>query len=664
MDARSGAGSRRMGAPSRSANDAGSQARGRRGGGSAGRSGRGGQRSDGNRSSRPAARPVPAGRRPAPEPEPQVSELVLPDAITVHDLANLMKRSPIDLIKELMNAGIMANINQVIDRDTATIVAEDMGFTVVEPEAPVVEEVEEEAPTTVTVVQQREYAEDELSQLESRPPVVTILGHVDHGKTSLLDVIRATNVQAGEAGGITQHIGAYQVDVGGKRITFLDTPGHEAFTAMRARGANVTDIAVLVVAADDGVQPQTREAINHARAAHVPIIVAINKVDLPSANVDNAMNQLADLGLVPEDWGGETICVPVSARTRLNIDTLLDNILVVAELSNLRANPQRTPSGHVLESRLDRGQGATATLLVREGTLSVGDTVLAGTAYGRIRAMYDFQGNPTDKVTPSTPVMVTGLREVPTAGEGFEVVESERKAREVVEERLQAARNQTVRPAGALTLEEVYAQAQAGAVQSLNLVLKVDVQGSIEPIRSSLEQLEVGDLKVDFIHTGVGTITESDVMLAVASQAIIVGFNVTVDGAAERQAEADGVQIRTYNIIYRLIEDLQKALEGMLAPEFEEKLQGRATVRQVFSIPRVGVIAGCRVIEGRAVRNAKARVMRDGRMIHEGQVNSLKRFTDDVRDVATGYECGVGIADAKDLQPEDIIEFYTMEIKQ
>jgi len=407
MDARSGAGSKRMGAPSRSMNAAGAQARSRRGGGSSNRPGRGGQRPDSSRSSRPPARPAAPGRRPAPEPEPQVSDLVLPDAITVHDLANLMKRSPIDLIKELMNAGIMANINQVIDRDTATIVAEDMGFTVVEPEAPEVEAAEEEAPATVTMVQQREYSEEELAQLESRAPVVTILGHVDHGKTSLLDVIRATNVQAGEAGGITQHIGAYQVDIDGKRITFLDTPGHEAFTAMRARGANVTDIAVLVVAADDGVQPQTREAINHARAAHVPIIVAINKVDLPTANVDHAMNQLADLGLVPEEWGGETICVPVSARMRLNISTLLDNILVVAELSNLRANPQRSPSGHVLESRLDRGQGATATLLVREGTLAVGDTVLAGTSYGRIRAMYDFQGNPVDKATPSPPAPST-----------------------------------------------------------------------------------------------------------------------------------------------------------------------------------------------------------------------------------------------------------------
>lgn len=661
MDARSAKGNKNLIAPSRAATAHGMQSKSRRSG-SGNRPSRGSQHSDAGRSGRPPARPAQPPRRAAAEPEPQVSTIVLPDMISVHDLASLMKRSPIDLIKELMNAGIMANINQVIDRDTATIVAEDMGFTVAEPEVPVVEEATVEEPTVVTVVQQREYSADELDQLEPRPPVVTILGHVDHGKTSLLDVIRATNVQAGEAGGITQHIGAYQVDIGGRRITFLDTPGHEAFTAMRARGANVTDIAVLVVAADDGVQPQTREAINHARAAHVPIIVAINKIDLPTANPDNVMNQLAELGLVPEDWGGETICVPVSARTKYNIDTLLDSILVVADLSNLRANPQRTPSGHVLESRLDRGQGATATLLVREGTLSVGDTVLAGNSYGRIRAMFDYQGKPIEKATPSMPVVVTGLNEVPTAGDPFVVVESERKAREIVTQRQLEAKEQSARPV-AMSLEEVYARAQEGAVQSLNLVLKADVQGSIEPIRSSLEQLKVGDLKIDFIHTGVGTITESDVMLAVASQAIVVGFNVTVEGAAERVAEANGVQIRTYNIIYRLIEDMQLALEGMLKPEYVEKVQGRAIVRQVFNISRVGPIAGAQVTEGKALRNAKARIYRDGKVIHEGSVSSLKRFTEDVREVATGFECGIGVADAKDMQEGDIIEFYTVEPK-
>jgi len=656
MDARSSSGSKRLGAPSRNQNSSGIVARGRRGGSSS-RS-----RGNTNRGARPAARPAAPPRRPTPEPEPQVSDIVLPDAISVHDLANLMQRSPIDLIKELMNAGIMANINQVIDRDTATIVAEDMGFTVVELEEPEPEAVEEEAPVVVTMVQKREYSDEEREQLKPRPPVVTILGHVDHGKTSLLDVIRATNVQAGEAGGITQHIGAYQVEVQNKLITFLDTPGHEAFTAMRARGANVTDIAVLVVAADDGVQPQTREAINHARAAQVPIIVAINKMDLASANPDHAMNQLADLGLVPEEWGGETICVQVSARTKNNIQSLLDNILVVAELSDLKANPERSPSGHVLESRLDRGQGATATLLVREGTLSLGDTVLAGSCHGRIRAMYDYQGRPIEKATPSTPVVITGLREVPTAGEAFIVVENERKAREIVEQREVRDKGQAVQ-AGAMTLEDFFGRAQAGQAKSLNVVLKADVQGSIEPIRNSLEQLKVGDLKVDFIHVGVGSISESDVMLAVASQAIIVGFNVAADTAAEREAETNDVQIRTYNIIYRLIEDIQLALQGMLEPEYEEVVQGHAVVRQVYNITRVGIIAGSQVTDGKALRSAKARIYRDQKVIHEGSVTSLKRFTEDVREVATGFECGIGVANAKDVKEDDIIEFFTMEVK-
>jgi len=652
MDARSSSGSKRLGAPPRNQHTGSVVARGRRGGSS--------NRSRGNPNR--GARPAPPPRRPTPEPEPQVSDIVLPEAISVHDLANLMQRSPIDLIKELMNAGIMANINQIIDRDTATIVAEDMGFTIIEPEEPEPDVVEEEAPVVVTMVQKREYSDEERAQLRPRPPVVTILGHVDHGKTSLLDVIRATNVQAGEAGGITQHIGAYQVEVQGKLITFLDTPGHEAFTAMRARGANVTDIAVLVVAADDGVQPQTREAIDHARAAQVPIIVAINKIDLASANPDHAMNQLADLGLVPEEWGGETICVPVSARTKHNIQSLLDNILVVAELSDLKANPERSPSGHVLESRLDRGQGATATLLVREGTLSLGDTVLAGSCHGRIRAMYDYQGKPVDKATPSTPVVVTGLREVPTAGESFVVVESERKAREIVEQRQVETKSQAVQT-GAMTLEDFFGRAQAGQAKSLNVVLKADVQGSIEPIRNSLEQLKVGDLKVDFIHVGVGSISESDVMLAVASQAIIVGFNIVADAAAEREAEANGVQIRTYNIIYRLIEDIQLALQGMLEPEYEEVVQGHAVVRQVYNISRVGIIAGSQVSDGKALRNAKARIYRDAKLIHEGAVSSLKRFTEDVREVATGFECGIGVANAKDVKEDDIIEFYTMEVK-
>jgi translation initiation factor IF-2 len=588
-------------------------------------------------------------------------DIELPQAITVRELADMMQRSPIELIKELMNAGVMANINQQIDYDTAAIVAEDMGYHVVEQTAPepLVEEQPEAAP--VATRKKREYAEDELSQLRSRPPVVTILGHVDHGKTSLLDVIRSTSVQASEAGGITQHIGAYQVDVNGQRITFLDTPGHEAFTAMRARGASVTDIAVLVVAADDGVQPQTREAIDHARAAQVPIIVALNKIDLASANPDYVKQQLSDLGLVPEDWGGETICVPVSARTKEGIGTLLDNILIVAEMADLKANPRRTPEGVVVEGRLDRARGSTATLLVQEGTLQAGDTIVIGLTYGKIRAMFDYTGAILEKAGPSTPAVVIGLRDVPGAGDTFTVVENERKAREISEQRVEERHLKGARTTAVLSLEDVYTQAQAGKVHSLNLILKADVQGSLEPIRNSLQQIAVKDLSVDFVHEGVGTIAESDVMLAVASSAVIIGFSVGVDPSAERLAEAEGVDIRIYDIIYRVIEDVEKALTGMLEPEYEDVLQGRAIVRQVYNITRVGLIAGSQISEGRGLRSATARVMRAGKQVHQGRVSSLKRFTEDVREVGPGLECGIGVDGANDIQVDDIIEFYTRE---
>lgn len=613
----------------------------------------------------------PSAARPAPEPrveatrqkpKPASLDIELPQRITIRELADLMQRSPIELIKELMNAGVMANINQQIDYDTAAIVAEDMGFHVVEQTAPepIVEEQQEAAPAPTR--KRREYAEDEIRQLRQRPPVVTILGHVDHGKTSLLDVIRRTSVQASEAGGITQHIGAYQVDVNGQRITFLDTPGHQAFTAMRARGASVTDIAVLVVAADDGVQPQTREAIDHARAAQVPIIVALNKIDLASANPDRVKQQLSDLGLVPEDWGGETICVPVSARSKEGIPALLDNILLVAEMSDLKANPRGTPEGVVVEGRLDRTRGSTATLLIQEGTLQAGDAIVVGQTYGKIRAMFDHRGDPLEKAGPSTPVVVIGLRDVPGAGDTFVSVESERKARDMAEQRTQEARLRSTHTAAHLTLEDVYSQAQAGKVHSLNLILKADVQGSIEPIRTSLEQIEVKDLSVSFVHEGVGTIAESDVMLAIASDAIIIGFSVGIDPSAERLAEAEGVDIRTYEIIYRVIEDVQKALTGMLEPEYEQVLQGKAIVRQVYNISRVGMIAGSQVTEGRALRNATAKVVRDGKTIHEGRVSSLKRFTEDAREVTTGLECGIGVDGANDIQENDIIEFYTREL--
>ena len=620
-----------------------------------------------NRSRSGGAAPLggrgPEKARPQEKVEPQIKEIELPPQITVRELADKMGRSPIDLIKELMNAGIMANINQVIDYDTAAIVAEDMGFKIREfkPVEPVVEAQPEEAPIAVSTQHRATYSEEELKDLRERPPVVTILGHVDHGKTSLLDVIRSTNVTASEAGGITQHIGAYQIQVQDKSITFLDTPGHAAFTAMRARGASVTDIAVLVVAADDGVQPQTIEAINHARAAHVPIIVAINKMDLATANPDHVKNQLAEQGLVPEDWGGDTICVPVSAKTKMGIDSLLDMILLVAEMAEFKANPRRAAEGVVIESRLDRSRGPMATLLVQEGVLKPGDALLIGQVYGKIRAMYDYRGRPLKRATPSTPVVVMGLKDVPAAGDTFTAVADERVAREMAEQRMLEAQVAGPQVAKPLTLEDIYARAQAGSVQALNLILKCDVQGSIEPIKNSLEKLDVGDLRVKFIHQGIGNIGESDVMLAIASQAIIVGFSVGVEPSVQRLAEAEGISIRTYDIIYRLIEDIQLALTGMLAPEYKEVVQGQAVVRQVFSIPRMGKIAGCQVREGKALRNASARVKRNGKVLFEGKVASLKRFTEDVREVSTGLECGVGFDGFSDLAPDDTIEFYTRE---
>jgi len=483
---------------------------------------------------------------------------------------------------------------------------------------------------------------------------------VDHGKASLLDVIREASVQVSEAGGITQHIGAYQVAAQGKQITFLDTPGHEAFTEMRARGASVTDIAILVVAADDGVQPQTREAINHARAAHVPIIVALNKMDLPSANPDHVKQQLADVGLVPEDWGGDTIVVPVSAKAKQGIDTLLDMILLVAEMADFKANPRRNPQGTVIEGRLDRARGPIATLLVHDGILEVGDALVIGNTSARIRAMFDYRGQTIDKATPSQPVVIMGLRDVPQAGDRFEKVGSERIARQIADERTQEATEAANRRPEALSLDDIYARAQDGA-KSLNVILKADVQGSIDPIRSSLEQLKVGNLSVDFIHEGVGNIAESDVNLAVASEAVVIGFNVSVDASAQRMAEAEGIEIRTYDIIYRLIEDIQKALTGMLEPEKREVVQGRAVVRQVFSIPRAGKIAGVQVREGKALRNARVRVLRGEKELHTGGVSSLKRYTEDVREVSTGMECGVGVDGFNDFEADDILEFYVIE---
>lgn len=600
-------------------------------------------------------------------PDQSERELIeIPPMISVRDLAQAMGVSPINLIKTLMANGIMANINQTIDFETAAIVAEDMGYelvpegalaepeveeaeAVVEPEVAV--EVEEEAPP------RRQMFVEPGEPVEPRAPVVTVLGHVDHGKTTLLDKIRQTNVAGGEAGGITQHIGAYQVEHQGKQITFIDTPGHEAFTAMRARGAQVTDIAVLVVAADDGVMPQTLEAINHARAAGVPIVVALNKMDLPRAQPDRAKQELADQGLIPDEWGGDTFVVPISALRGTGIEELLDALLLVAESEEPVANPDKPAVGTVLEAELDPSRGVTTTLLIQAGTLHRGDNVVAGMTYGRTRAMFDEHGNQIKEAGPSTPVAVLGLNEVPVAGDIFEVVEEESTARSLAEEREEEASRGAQR-AAPTSLEDLFAQMQAGETKELNLIVKADVQGSLEPIRGQLEHLGTDEHRVNILHMGTGPVTENDIMLASASDAVVVGFNVPVDSVAERQAEAEGVDVRQYNVIYKLTEDIQKALEGLLEPQYEEYLIGQAEVRAVFSIPRVGNVAGCYVTDGKIQRGAKARQFRNGSLIYEGEVTSLKRFTEDVREVSQGYECGVDLAYNDDYEEGDIIRFY------
>jgi translation initiation factor IF-2 len=576
----------------------------------------------------------------------------------VRDLSTLVNASPINIIRELMNNGVMANINQEIDFDTAAIVAGDLGFQVQEEKLPepVVEEPEPPAR------KRREYTAEELAKLRVRPPVVTIMGHVDHGKTSLLDSIRQTNVVASEIGGITQHIGAYQVEKQGKQITFLDTPGHEAFTAMRARGAMVTDIAVLVVAADDGVQPQTIEAISHARAAQVPIVVALNKIDRPNANADAVKKQLSDAGLLIEDYGGDVICVLVSAKQRTNLDTLLEMILLVAEMADLKANPEEAASGAVIEGRRDKAKGPLATLLVQEGTLHVNDYLVVGDIAGKVRAMFDDKGNRLDSAPPSMPVVVLGLSDVPNAGEAFRVVGDEREARALAA--AEASRRQTearVQKPKMLTLDEFFAQAEAGQTKELRIILKADVQGSIEPIANSIEKLGDERLQVRLLHTGTGNIRESDIMLAVASQAIVIGFSVKVDPAASRMAEAEGVDIRVYDIIYRLVDDIDRALKGLLEPTFREVVVGHVEVRALFSVPGKKQAAGGLVTDGIAARNASVRVQRGSQVVFEGPVASLRRFKDDVREVATGMECGVAVEGFNDIAVGDILEFYRKE---
>jgi translation initiation factor IF-2 len=584
----------------------------------------------------------------------------LPSSLTVRQLAELVKASPIEIIKQLMSNGVMANINQQLDFDTAAIVAQEMGFEA-KPEAVPVPE--EEKPDAATAPEWRRAIEAEASEnLVLRPPVVTILGHVDHGKTSLLDVIRQTNVAAKEAGGITQHIGAYQVERNGRKITFLDTPGHEAFTAMRMRGAQATDIAILVVAADDGVMPQTREAYAHARAARVPIIVALNKIDKPNANPDRVKQQLAELGLTPDDWGGKTMVVPVSAKQKQGIDDLLEAILLVADDTGIKANPKTTAVGTVVEAELDKARGVIATLLVQNGTLHAGDVVIAGLAHGKIRAMFNDRGESIREASPSTPVTILGLSDVPAAGEVFRVAESEREARLVVAERKLAQKDVETKTTKGMNLDQIFAKFQAGEAKELTLIVKADMQGSLEPIVNSLERLSTADgPKVNIMYAETGKITENDVMLASASGAIIIGFSVSADAAAQRLAETNGVSIRQYDVIYRVVEDVEKALKGLLEPEYKPVTIGRAEVRAVFKISKLGNIAGCSVREGELRRNARMRVLRGGKTEFEGEVASLKHEKEDVREVKKGFECGVALKDFDSFKPGDILECFIIE---
>jgi translation initiation factor IF-2 len=580
----------------------------------------------------------------------------VPDYITVRDLATEMGVSPIDVIKELMSNGIMANINQQIDFDTASIVAEEMGYEVA---APTIQQ--EVADIEESVGWRKVLAEEEEQDLEPRPPVVTMLGHVDHGKTSLLDVIRQTEVQAGEAGGITQHIGAYQVNKDGEKITFLDTPGHEAFTAMRARGAQATDIAILVIAADDGIMPQTREAIDHARAARVPIIVALNKIDLETARPDRVKQQLAEIGLIPDDWDGDTMVIPVSAKEVLGIEDLLEAILLIAEDVQPRANPKASATGTVLEASIEKGRGIMTTVLVQNGTLNMGDTLLVGENYGRIKAMFDFNGKRIKSAGPSTPVSVAGLNGIPEAGDQFRVVESEKAARKVIAEEDLDRRQSQVTQSTPVSLEEFFSRMQEGESETLNLIVKADVQGSLEPIVNSLERLANEEVDVEILRASTGNITESDVMLASASDAIILGFNVEVDPIARAAAVSEQVDIRTYKIIYKLIEDVEKALKGMLAPVYRDVVIGRAEVRQVFRIRNVGTVAGCYMRTGEARRNSSAHVVRGNALLHTGPVSSLKHLQENVREVKTGFEFGVSIEGWNDFEEGDIIEFFVSE---
>ena len=582
------------------------------------------------------------------EAEEETKLIEIGDIITVKELAEKLNKPTAEVIKTLIFTGVMAGINQEIDFETAEKVCEKYEV--------LIEKKEETAELDAVEIE-----EDSEENLQKRPPIITVMGHVDHGKTSLLDAIRKAKVTATEAGGITQHIGAYTVNVNGEEITFLDTPGHEAFTAMRARGAQITDVVILVVAADDGIMPQTKEAINHCKAAGVPMVVAINKIDRPNANVDRVKQELTEHGLIAEDWGGDTVCVPVSAKQGQGIDTLLEMVLLTAEMLELKANPNRKAKGTVIEAKLDKGRGSVASLLVQNGTLHVGDSILVGSTYGRIRAMFDDTGKKIKSAGPSIPVEILGLSEVPAAGDRFNQVKDEKTARNMAEVRKEKLKNESLNARHRVSLEDLYSQIKDGSVKELDIVVKADVQGSVEAIRQSLEKLSTDDVKVRVIHGAVGAITETDISLATASNAIVIGFNVRPDSNAVSAAEKDGVDVKTYRIIYDAIEDVKSAMIGMLEPEYKEVVLGKAEVRETYKISNVGTIAGCYVLDGKITRNADIRVIRDGIVVFESTLGSLKRFKDDAKEVRSGYECGLSVEKFNDLKEGDIIEAYTME---
>lgn len=592
------------------------------------------------------------GKKPAPKQQQAPVEIVRPtyveigESINVQEFSKLIKREVNEVIKALFMLGVMVTINQDIDFDTAQLIGDNFGVEVGQ-RAP------EEDPTEIPEV------DDPPEKRVPRPPVITVMGHVDHGKTSLLDAIRKTNVTSREAGGITQHIGAYKVNYQGKQIVFLDTPGHEAFTAMRARGAQVTDVAILVVAADDGVMPQTIEAINHAKAAKVPIIVAINKIDRPGANPDHVKQQLAEHELIPEDWGGDTIMVPVSAHQKTGISDLLEMILLVAEMQELKANPNLPAHGTIIEAQLDKGRGPVATVLVQRGTLHIGDTIIAGTSYGKVRAMINDRGEKVKKALPSTPVEVLGLNDVPAAGDILDSTD-EKTARGVAEKRIAKKKEEEIKLNSKVSLDDLFQRIKEGEIKELNIVVKADVQGTIEALKASLEKIKNDEVKVAVVHAGVGAITESDVMLASAANALIIGFNVRPDANARKAAETEKVDVRTYRVIYDAINDVEAAIKGMLAPKFKEVIQGRVEIRQLITISKLK-IAGCYVVEGKVTNSSKVRVVRDGIVVHEGVIESLRRFKDDVKEVAQGFECGITLEKFSDLKEGDIFEVYDME---